>query len=183
MKCPFCHQDNDRVINTRPSEDGYVVRRRRICACGLRFTTYEQIELTHVHVVKRDGQRVPFNREKLQRGLEKACWKRNISDEQITSLIAKVERDVDSSFDTEVQSRFIGEQVMHYLSELDQVAFIRFASVYQHFEDAGDFAAKVNEILNSNSKDDNEDDGELLPSVHAEEARALREARQRSKGR
>lgn len=148
MKCSVCHQDNDRVIDTRTSDDGYVVRRRRVCCnCGKRFTTYERIEVTGVRVVKKDGSRVPFDREKLHRGLEHACWKRPVSDVQLSALIAKVESDIDSSFETEVESRFIGERVMHYLRELDQVAYVRFASVYRHFADASDFKHEVDDML------------------------------------
>jgi transcriptional repressor NrdR len=148
MRCPFCHQDNDKVVDTRTSDDGFVIRRRRTCcACGKRFTTYERIETTQVRVIKRNGHRVPFDREKLRQGLERACWKRQISDAQISTLIAQVESDIDSIFETEVESHFIGERVMQYLGELDQVAFVRFASVYRHFQDASDFAKDLGEML------------------------------------
>ena len=144
MRCPFCHQDNDKVGDTRHSADGFVVRRRReCCACKKKFTTYERVEATQIRVIKRDGSRIPFDRAKLQQGLERACWKRQISDEQITALIAQVERDIESAFETEVESRFIGERVMYYLGELDQVAYVRFASVYRHFKDADDFAREL----------------------------------------
>ena len=144
MRCPFCHQDNDKVGDTRTSTDGFVVRRRRTCcACSRKFTTYERVEATQIRVVKRDGSRVPFDRERLRQGLERACWKRQISDTQISTLIAQVERDIDSAFETEVESRFIGERVMRYLGELDQVAYVRFASVYRHFKDADDFVREL----------------------------------------
>jgi transcriptional repressor NrdR len=148
MRCPFCHQDNDKVVDTRTSDDGFVVRRRRTCCtCGKRFTTYERAETTQIRVIKRNGQRVPFDREKLRQGLERACWKRQISDAQISTLIAQVESDIDSMFETEVESQFIGERVMQYLGELDQVAFVRFASVYRHFQAASDFAKDLEEML------------------------------------
>ena len=144
MRCPYCQQDNDRVGDTRTSVDGFVVRRRRICcACGEKFTTYERVETPNIPVIKRDGTQVPFDRESLQRGVLRACWKRKISDEQIAALIAQVERDIDSSFETVVESRFIGERVMYYLHKLDQVAYVRFASVYRQFKDADDFVREL----------------------------------------
>lgn len=148
MKCPFCHQDNDRVIDTRPNDGGFVVRRRRACnPCGRRFTTYERIETTSVRVIKRDGTRVPFERNKLRRGLETACWKRPISDAELSKLVAEVEQQIDTSFDTEVESRFIGELAMQFLRDLDQVAYVRFASVYRHYEHARDFALELEPML------------------------------------
>jgi len=144
MQCPFCYQHNDRVADTRTSADGSAVRRRRECCdCGRKFTTFERIEATHIRVIKRDGSRVPFDRERLQQGIERACWKRQISDEQIEALISQVEHDINTTFDSEVESRYIGERVMHYLNELDQVAYVRFASVYRHFENADDFAREL----------------------------------------
>jgi len=144
MRCPFCQQENDKVGDTRTSTDGFVVRRRRSClACGRKFTTYERVEATQIRVIKRDGSRVPFDRDRLQQGIERACWKRQISDTQISMLITQVEHDIDAAFETEVQSQFIGERVMHYLGELDQVAYVRFASVYRHFKDADDFVREL----------------------------------------
>jgi transcriptional repressor NrdR len=124
--------------------------------------------------LKRDGHRVPFDREKLRQGLEKACWKRQIDGEQISALITQVERDIDSTFENEVKSSYIGERVMQYLGEIDQVALIRFASVYQHFEDAGDFAAKVGEIINN-------PDSDIQPSVYSAELQALRKKKRQQK--
>ena len=144
MRCPYCQQENDRVGDTRTSKDGFVVRRRRFCcACGGKFTTYERVESPRIPVIKRDGTRVPFDRERLQQGIERACWKRDISDDQITALIAQVERDIDSAFESEVDCRFIGERVMYYLHALDQVAYVRFASVYRQFKDADDFVLEL----------------------------------------
>lgn len=158
MKCPFCHCDHDKVSDTRTSDDGYVIRRRRTCChCGKRFTTYERIETTMISVIKRNGHRMPFERDKLRRGLEKACWKRPISEAQISTLIAQVEGDIDSMFETEVESRFIGERVMQYLADLDQVAYVRFASVYRQFEDASDFTQQIDAMLNHS------DDPRMLP--------------------
>ena len=144
MLCPFCQQDNDRVADSRPSADGSVVRRRReCCVCAKKFTTYERVEATHIRVIKRNGSRVPYDRGRLQQGIERACWKRQVSDEQITMLIIQVEQDINATFESEVESRYIGEQVMHYLGKLDQVAYVRFASVYRHFENADDFAREL----------------------------------------
>ena len=147
MRCPYCHQNNDKVDDTRTSVDGCVVRRRRACrACDKKFTTYERVESPRVSVIKRDGSRVPFDRSSLQRGVGSACWKRQISDEQISALIAQVERDIDAAFEAEVESRFIGERVMHYLHALDQVAYVRFASVYRDFKDADDFVLELHRM-------------------------------------
>ena len=148
MKCPYCQCDNDRVMDTRSGEEGYVVRRRRMCCnCNKRFTTYERVESISIRVKKRDGSRVPFDREKLRRGLDRACWKRPITDAQISSLIAEVETEIDTMFTTEVESQFIGEIVMGLLRKLDQVAYVRFASVYLHFQDAQDFAKELQPML------------------------------------
>ncbi len=148
MRCPYCHEDNDRVIDTRAGDDGFMIRRRRHClGCNKRFTTYERIETTTVRVVKRDGTRIPFDRNRLREGLGRACWKRPISDAQIETLIANVESEIETNFDTEVESRFIGEQVMQMLRELDQVAYVRFASVYRKFQDARDFVNEAQPMV------------------------------------
>ncbi|MGL4594595.1 MAG: transcriptional regulator NrdR [Thermoguttaceae bacterium] len=152
MRCPYCHQDNDRVTDTRTSDDGFVVRRRRICcACDKRYTTHERAEATEVRVIKRDGNRVLFDRNKLREGIERACWKRPISESQILTLVAEVEADIDSAFETEVESQFIGSRVMHYLYELDQVAYVRFASVYRRFTGAKDFAEEIDGMFRHSS--------------------------------
>jgi len=148
MKCPYCQADNDRVLDTRASEDGFVTRRRREClACRRRYTTYERVERRNVKVVKKDGTRVPFDREKIKLGLEKACWKRPISDTQIEAIVAEVENYVEANFESEVESRHLGELVMQRLRELDQVAYVRFASVYRRFQDAHDFADELKPML------------------------------------
>lgn len=148
MKCPFCHQDNDRVLDSRTSPDGYAIRRRREClSCRRRFTTYERIEESPLKVIKKDGTRVPFDRNKLKQGLEKACWKRPIGDEQIEAILSALESDVYGQFDNEVPSRYLGEFVMNKLREIDQVAFIRFASVYREFKDVRDFVDELQPML------------------------------------
>ncbi len=148
MKCPFCRTDNDRVIDSRACQDGFSIRRRRECfKCRRRYTTYERIEESTIKVVKRDGTRVPFTRAKIKSGLERACWKRPISDREIERTVAAIENDVYGSFETEIDSQRLGELVMEHLRELDEVAFVRFASVYRQFADAGDFVAEVRPLL------------------------------------
>jgi transcriptional repressor NrdR len=146
--------DNDRVINSRSVEDGFSIRRRRHCVnCGKRYTTYERPEEMAIKVVKKDGCREPFIREKIRQGLARACWKRPISDEQIDKVVADIESDVYSDFESEIESRVLGNLVMEHLRELDQVAFVRFASVYREFKDVNDFVHELRPILN---KQDNE---------------------------
>jgi transcriptional repressor NrdR len=148
MKCPFCREDNDRVLDTRASQDGYSIRRRREClGCKRRYTTYEQIEELHIRVIKKDGTRVPFDREKIRIGLEKACWKRPVSSEQIEAIVAHVENEIYSQNEPEVESQALGEIVMQQLRLLDQVAFVRFASVYREFEDVRDFVEELEPML------------------------------------
>ena len=147
MKCPACQQDNDRVIDSRSSDDGFSIRRRRQCTfCKKRFTTYERIERTTLKVVKRDGRREPFDRSKMKRGLERACWKRPVTDEQLEKIILSVENDVES-MDHEVESHTLGEMLMNRLRELDQVAFVRFASVYRQYTDVQDFVEELKPML------------------------------------
>lgn len=148
MQCPYCRNDNDRVIDSRASDDGFAIRRRRECStCHRRYTTYERVEEPAIKVVKKDGVREPFSREKIKTGLQKACWKRPISDEQIESIVATVENDIYANFDTEVDSRHLGDMVMAELSEIDQVAFVRFASVYREFKDVNDFVHELSPML------------------------------------
>ena len=134
MKCPYCLADNDRVLDPRASQDGLAIRRRREClACKRRYTTYERIEAT-VKIIKKDGSRELLDHAKIKRGLEKACWKRPIGDEQLEAIIAAVENELEANFESEVESRHIGELVMRHLRELDEVAYVRFASVYRQFK-------------------------------------------------
>ena len=148
MKCPFCQSDNDRVVDSRTSPDGAATRRRREClSCKRRYTTYERVEATSVKIVKKDGVREPFDRGKIKRGLEKACWKRPVSDSQLESIIASVENDLEKNFESEVESRHLGELVMQHLREVDQVAYVRFASVYRQFQDLHDFVSELKPML------------------------------------
>lgn len=139
MQCPFCKNGDTKVIDSRASLDSAIRRRRECLACERRFTTYEKIEEAPLKVVKKDGTRVPFSREKLKSGLEKACYKRPIRQDDLEKLISVVEAEMFESFNREVDSRMIGEAVMDRLRDLDEVAYVRFASVYREFTDVADF--------------------------------------------
>ena len=148
MKCPFCQSDNDRVIDSRASEDGFAIRRRRECLdCKRRCTTYERVEGTTIRVVKKDGTREPFDRAKIKRGLEKACWKRPVSDAQLEQLLTAVENDLEARLESEVDTQIIGELVMKRLRDIDEVAYVRFASVYRQFKDLHDFVDELKPML------------------------------------
>jgi transcriptional repressor NrdR len=135
-------------MDSRACNDGFAIRRRRECLhCRRRYTTYERAEEAPIKVVKKDGTRVPFDRDKIKQGLAKACWKRPISDEQIEAAVAAVEIELYSNFESEVESRHVGELVMKSLAELDQVAYVRFASVYREFKDAHDFVEELQPML------------------------------------
>ena len=148
MRCPFCQIDNDRVLDSRSSEEGYTIRRRRECIqCKRRYTTYERLEELAIKVVKKDGIREPFSRDKTRRGLATACWKRPLSDAQIASVVAEIESDVYANFESEIETQQLGEMVMEHLGQLDQVAYVRFASVYREFKDVHDFVDELEPIL------------------------------------
>ena len=149
MKCPFCGFDNDKVIDSRTGEDGIVIRRRRECAtCERRFTTYERVAELNVQVIKKNNVREPFNTDKIRDGLLRACWKRPVSDEQIEALISAVEQHVYTEFDAEIESSELGNIVIEHLRELDEVAYVRFASVYRQFKDVHDFYNELQPMLN-----------------------------------
>ena len=155
MKCPFCQSDNDRVVDSRASDDGAAIRRRREClGCKHRYTTYERVEGTTVKIIKKDGAREPFDHAKIKRGLEKACWKRPVSDAQLEAVIAAVEEDIEAAFDSEVESRRLGELVMQKLRDLDQVAYVRFASVYRQFKDVHDFVTELKPMLDESRNEE-----------------------------
>jgi len=149
MRCPFCKEDCDKVVDSRSSDAGRVIRRRRQClACKRRFTTYEKIsEGFKLYVVKKDDSRVPYDRGKIVSGLQKACYKRPVSAEQIQRIADKAEEMIFRNFDKEVSSSFIGESVMKQLRRVDKVAYIRFASVYRDFRDAGELIREVSEAI------------------------------------
>jgi len=153
MKCPYCQVDDDRVIDSRTSEDGLAIRRRRLChQCNKRYTTYERVERRTFKVIKRDKTRVPFDRNRLKEGLEKACWKRPISDTKLEEIVSRVENQVEANFESEVESEYLGELVMQQLRKLDQVAYVRFASVYRKFEDAHDFVDELRPMLSESPR-------------------------------
>ncbi len=148
MRCPYCHLDNDRVIDTRSADGGYAIRRKRACtSCHRRFTTLEKLEQLNVRVVKREETREEFDREKIRRGIERACSKRPITSSQIEQVVQEIESDIYTEFDSEIPASKIGEIVMRHLARLDEVAYIRFASIYQDFNDTQDFVAVISKIL------------------------------------
>jgi transcriptional repressor NrdR len=148
MKCPFCGEINNKVIDSRLSKDGNVIRRRREClVCSRRFTTYEHIEEIPVMIIKKDGRREVFSGEKLRSGIQKACQKRNISVNIIEEFLDELERDLRESGEKEIPSHKIGEKVMAKLHEIDDVAYVRFASVYREFKDVNDFVSELKSLL------------------------------------
>ena len=150
MKCPFCHKDNDRVVETRTSDDGFLVRRRRVCqSCNRRFTTYETIETVPIVVVKKDKSRQVFDREKLLMGPLRACEKRPVTLETLQATVDDIETELLGGADREVTSVRIGELAMDRLQKLDEVAYVRFASVYRQFKDVNTFVAEIEKLLGS----------------------------------
>jgi transcriptional repressor NrdR len=147
MICPYCRHDETKVIDSRVSDEDAIRRRRQCLKCERRFTTFEKIEQAPIKVIKKDGTRVPFERDRIRSGLEKACYKRPISNDQIDAIINQVEADIYQNFEREVPSRHIGETVFNILREIDQVAFVRFASVYREFQDVNDFVDELGPML------------------------------------
>ncbi len=154
MKCPYCGHEEDKVVDSRSSKDGEAIRRRREClGCGERFTTYEYIEKTPLNVVKRDGRREPFNRQKLIDGMITACRKRPISTEKIESLADQIELEISETASSEVTSLTIGQKVMEKLKALDEVSYVRFASVYRKFKDTSEFRTVLKGLSEEESPD------------------------------
>ncbi len=150
MRCPYCEADNSRVLESRTSEDGTTIRRRRECTnetCMKRFTTYERVEVRPLMVVKKDSEREEFSREKLYRGLMKACEKRPISAETVEGVVDEIEQKLQSTYEREIPSSAIGEMVMDALRTLDGVAYVRFASVYREFRDVETLAKEVMSLI------------------------------------
>ncbi len=148
MLCPFCDQLEDRVVDSRVSKEGDTIRRRRECLnCQQRYTSYERVELSFPIVVKKNGEREPFDRRKILSGIQKACEKRPISLETLESISSRVEKKVQKMGVGEVDSRVIGEEVMRQLHDVDHVAYVRFASVYREFKDLGQFMSELKSIL------------------------------------
>ena len=146
MKCPFCSHENTRVIDSRPAEDNNSIRRRRVCdECGKRFTTYEKIPLI---IIKKDNNREAYDRAKIEAGVLRACHKRPVSAQQITTLVDEVENEIFNREEREIPSGTIGELVMNKLKDLDAVAYVRFASVYREFKDVNTFMDELKSVLN-----------------------------------
>ena len=153
MRCPFCQHMDDRVIDSRLSKEGDMIRRRRECThCLRRFTTYERVEETLPLVIKKDGRRENFDRSKILAGLHKACEKRPISVETLEKLVDRIEQKLQEGGEREIHSRVVGEQIMLELQNLDEVAYVRFASVYRSFKDVNEFMNEVKELLEKGQK-------------------------------
>ncbi|MDR3072912.1 MAG: transcriptional regulator NrdR [Clostridiales Family XIII bacterium] len=153
MRCPFCSNPDTKVIDSRPTEEGQAIRRRRECEkCGKRFTTYEKVEEITLMVVKKDGGREPFDRNKMMSGIIKACEKRPVPFAEIEKIAAEIERGLSNKMEKELESSIIGEYVMEHLKELDDVAYVRFASVYRQFTDAESFRKEIEKLLESGKK-------------------------------
>ena len=147
MRCPNCGSLDTQVKDSRPTEDSSAIRRRRLClACGSRFTTFERVQLRELVVIKRNGRRVPFDRDKLARSVEIAVRKRNVDPDLVEQTVSKIVRDLETLGENEVTSETIGETVMAHLRELDDVAYVRFASVYRNFREAKDFETALAEL-------------------------------------
>lgn len=147
MRCPYCGNEDTQVKDSRPSEDGSSIRRRRFCpACGNRFTTFERVQLKELTVLKTDGRRVPFDRDKMAKSIRIACRKRPVDDERIERVVNGIQRRLEVETEAEIPSRRIGEMVMEALRGVDEVAYVRFASVYQNFSEAKDFGAFLSDL-------------------------------------
>lgn len=153
MRCPYCNHPEDKVIDSREAKEGIAIRRRRECLkCGRRFTTYEYIEEIPLMIVKKDGRREPFSRDKLIAGIQRACEKRPVSTENIESMVNEITVSLMNTLDREVSSARIGKLVMNRLRSIDHVAYVRFASVYQEFKDTEDFLSELQTLLGKKTK-------------------------------
>lgn len=148
MKCPYCNHNEDKVTDSRETSEGMSIRRRRECLhCNRRYTTYEHAERTPLMVIKKDGRRESFNRQKILKGLSKACEKRPISVEKLESIVSEIEIELQKKFEQELESHYIGELLMEKLAKLDDVAYVRFASVYRQFKDINQLMREVREVF------------------------------------
>ncbi len=148
MKCPYCDKVDTKVIDSRPTEEGHAIRRRRECdECGRRFTTYEKVEETMLMVVKKDGRREAFDRNKILNGIIKACEKRPVSMAQMEGIADEIEKNISNSMKKEVESYNIGELIMNLLKDVDEVAYVRFASVYRQFTDVSTFIKEIEKLI------------------------------------
>ena len=153
MRCPFCEAQDTRVIDSRPTEDGHAIRRRRECdKCGKRFTTYEKVEEITFMVIKKDGSREAFDRNKVLNGILKACEKRPVSMADVERIVDDIERSLNNMMQKEIESKVIGEIIMEHLKDLDEVAYVRFASVYRQFKDVSTFVQEIEKLLNDEEK-------------------------------
>jgi transcriptional repressor NrdR len=153
VRCPFCQELEDKVVDSRMSEDGSAIRRRRECnSCGRRFTTVETVKELRLRVVKKDGSREPFDRNKILSGLLAACYKRPVPVEDLEAITAEIEKEILQNFDREVESHHVGSLAMKRLREVDNVAYVRFASVYRAFKDAGEFLDALRPLLEAAGK-------------------------------
>ncbi|MDF3002099.1 MAG: nrdR [Bacillota bacterium] len=155
MRCPFCENPDTRVIDSRPTEEGHAIRRRRECdSCSKRFTTYEKVEEMIFMVIKKDGSREAFDRNKVMNGIIKACEKRPVSIASIERIVEEIERGLNNMMEKEVESKLIGEVIMEHLKGLDEVAYVRFASVYRQFKDVNTFIAEIEKLLGRDKLND-----------------------------
>ena len=151
MKCPYCSADDTKVIDSRPADDNSSIRRRRQCeACGRRFTTYEKLETMPLMVIKKDDSREPYDRSKIEIGIIQSCHKRPVSTQQISKVIDEIENELFTMEEKEIPTSVIGEKVMRKLKDLDEVAYVRFASVYREFKDVNTFVEEIGKLLKSN---------------------------------
>ena len=156
MRCPFCLHNDTQVKDSRPTEDNAAIRRRRFCVdCGSRFTTFERVQLRDLMILKKNGQRVPFERDKLIRSVQLACRKRPVDETRVERVVNGIQRRLESSGESEIRSETVGELVMEALSNLDPVAYVRFASVYKNFREARDFEDFVGQIGEEGEIEDN----------------------------
>ena len=148
MRCPYCENPDTKVIDSRPTEEGHAIRRRRGCEkCGKRFTTYEKVEESIIMIIKKDGRREAFDRNKIMNGIIKACEKRPVPVAEIERVVSEIERGLNNLMEMEVESAFIGELVMEQLKNLDEVAYVRFASVYRQFTDVNTFIKEIEKLI------------------------------------
>ena len=154
MLCPFCREKDTSVVDSRPTEDGTAIRRRRLCTCngGMRFTTFERVQFRELSVIKKNGRRVPFDREKIAKSIFTALKKRPIDPDTIDKVVSKISRELEEMGQSEIQSNFIGKKVMEVLKELDKIGYIRFASVYTNFKEVGEFGEYIEELDGKSKK-------------------------------
>ena len=151
MRCPFCDSADTKVIDSRPTEEGHAIRRRRGCdKCNKRFTTYEKVEETILMVIKKDGRREAFDRAKILNGIIKACEKRPVTMAQMEAIVAEIEKTISNTMEKEIESYDIGELIMNHLKDVDEVAYVRFASVYRQFTDVNTFVKEIEKLIGPN---------------------------------